>query len=251
MILHIIGKGKSYFLPGTFFYNIRELKKVIRDDSGSGSVLCQYSRNRPADAYPYKISLLKVHRIDLHHAGPLQHYVNYKRTYQKLKVPRCKMAYRMHTSGSVMKVFLIILSILILPFDSILWRIVAGLVAGGLLSGMVLAITGIRSKVSYLLNISVLVKILAWILVLILFTDFSDFPNIMTHDYIPVGVLSLLFFQDILIDPLIRLFTRKGKQVIPILPQPEPLKKWYLKGYQPYLEIPVWSTIFPLMKWLF
>jgi hypothetical protein len=251
LILYIKGKGKSFFLPGAFFYNIDEIRQVIKDDSGSGTVPCQYCKNKPADAYPYKVSLLKIHDINLHFVGMLQHKATYRRSYQKLKIPRCKKAYRMHTAGSVIKVMLIITAIFIIPFDSILWRIIAGMLAGGLLAGILLAITGIRSKVSYLLNINLLVKLFSWILIFVLFTDFSGFPNIVTSDYIMVGIMLMLFFQDILIDPFIRLFSRKGKQIMPLLPQPESLKKWYRKGYQPYLEIPVWSTIFPLLKWIF
>ena len=251
MILYIKGKGKSYFIPGAFFYNIDEIKQVIKDDSGSGSVPCQYCKNKPADAYPYKLSLLKVYDINLHFIGVLQHRATYKRSYQKLKIPRCKKAFRMHTAVSVIKIVLILAAILLVPFDSILWRIISGMLAGSLLAAALLFITGIRSKVSYLLNINLLIKILSWILIFVLFTDFSGFPNIITSDYIMVGIMLMLFFQDILIDPFVRLFTRKGKQLMPLLPQPESLKSWYLKGYQPYLEIPVWSTIFPLLKWLF
>ena len=251
MILYIKGKGKSFFLPGAFFYNIDEIKQVIKDDSGSGSVPCQYCKNKPADAYPYKLSLLKVHDINLHFAGVLQHRASYKRSYQKLQVPRCKKAYKIHTAVSLIKLLLIITAILVVPFDSILWRIISGVFAGSLLSGILLAITGIRSKVSYLLNVNILVKILSWCLIFILFTDFSGFPNIITSDYIIMGTMLMLFFQDMLIDPIVGLFTGKGKRLMPLLTQPESLNRWYLKGYQPYLEIPVWSTIFPLLKWLF
>ena len=73
LILYIKGKGRSFFVPGQFFYNFNELKQVIKNDSGSGTVPCQYSRNRVADAYPYKVSLLKVHNIQLQFGGILQH----------------------------------------------------------------------------------------------------------------------------------------------------------------------------------
>ncbi len=251
MIMYSKEKGGRFFLPGVFFYNIDEIKQVIKDDSGSGSVPCQYCKNKPANAYPYKLSLLKVHDINLHFAGALQHRATYKRSYQKLKIPRCKQAYRIHTAVSLIKVLLIITAILFVPFESLPWRIISGMLAGGLLAGILLAITGIRSKVSYLLNINVLVKIVSWILIFVFFADFSGFPNIRSSDYIMVGIMLMLFFQDMLIDPLIKLFTSKGKQLMPLLPQPESLNKWYLKGYQPYLEIPVWSTVFPLIKWLF
>ncbi len=251
IVLYIKGKGRSYFRLGSFFYNINEIRQLIKNESGSGSLPCAYSRNRPADAYPYKLSLLKVHDINLHFAGALQHNVTYKRSYQKIKIPRSKKAYRMHTTGSIIKVLGIIAGVIFAPFDSLLWRILTGVVAGGFLSGLVLGVSGIRSKVSYLLNVNLLVKILAWMLVILLFTDFSSFPNLVTSDYILVGLVSMLFFQDILLDPLVRLFTRKGKQQMPILTQPEQLQTLYMKGYQPYLEIPVWSTVFPILKWLF
>jgi hypothetical protein len=110
---------------------------------------------------------------------------------------------------------------------------------------------GVRSKVSYLLNRVVLVKILVWILLAVAFTDFSEFPNLITHEYFLVIVILMLFFQDMVIDPLVKLFTPKKKFLQPLLPQPESLNSLFKKGYQSYLEVPVWTTIFPLLKWLF
>ena len=112
-------------------------------------------------------------------------------------------------------------------------------------------IMGVRSKVSYLLNRVVLAKILVWIVLTVLFTDFTGFPNLITHEYFLVIVLFMLFFQDMVIDPIVKLVARKGRHLLPLLPQPEMLSSLYRKGYQPYLEIPVWATIFPLIKWLF
>jgi hypothetical protein len=249
LILYIKGKGRNFFQPGPFFYNISELKQIIKDDSGSGSSPCQYCKNRLADGYPYKISLLKVHDIHLQFGGVMQHRASYKRSYEKLQIPRSKKAYRMHITASVAKVILLIAALAFVPFESYIWRTITGLFAGGIFAGIVLAIAGVRSKVSYLLNINMLVKILVWIFVLVLFSDFSGFPNILSGDYIVGGIMLMLFFQDMLIDPFVKLFSRKGKSLMPLITQPEDLNSLYINGYQPYLDIPVWSTIFPLIKW--
>ena len=251
LILYIKDKGRSFFVPGQFFYNFNELKQVIKNDSGSGTVPCQYSRNRVADAYPYKVSLLKVHNIQLQFGGVLQHRAAYQRSYQKLEIPRCRKAYHMHILASVIKILGILSALFFLPFDSAVWRLMTGMIAAGILSGICYRIAGIRSKVSYLLNTNLLIKIISWIVMIILFTDFSDFPNLRTGDYIMVGILLLLLLQDMVTDPFVQIIARKGRQLLPLLPQPELLRDWYKKGYQPYLEIPVWSTIFPLLKWLF
>lgn len=251
LVLYIRGKGRNFFIPGPFYYNIHDLRQVIRDESGKGAVPCQYSRNRPADAYPYKLSLLKVHDIKLQFQGVLQHRASYKRTYQKLEVPRCKLAQHVHTGASLIKVLSILSAMVLLPFDSLMWRLIAGMIGGGILAALACLVTGIRSKVSYLLNRIVLARILAWVVLTVLFTDFTGFPNLSTSEYFLVVVMFMLFFQDLVIDPMVKLVTRKGKHILPLLPQPPLLKNWYLKGYQPYLEIPVWSTIFPIVKWLF
>ena len=251
LVLYIKAKGREFFRLGSFFYNVNEIRQVIKEDSGTGVAACAYSKNSPADSFPYKISLLKVHGIDLHFTGVLQHRATYRRIYKKLQIPRSKKAYRMHTSASIIKSLVLLAALFLVPFDSILWRFIVGVAMGGVLAGLVLSISGIRSKISYLLNISLLAKILAWLALITAFSDFSNFPNIMTHDYIVVGILLMLFFQDMLVDPLVRLFTRKGKSGMPLIHQPESMQQLYLKGYQPYLEIPVWSTVFPLVKWLF
>jgi len=251
LILYIKGKGRSFFVPGPFFYNIQDLRQLMQEESGSGTEPCQYTRKKFADAYPYKLSLLKVHDIHLQFKGVLQHRAFYKRSYRKLQIPRCKRAQQVHSLASIVKVMSILSALVLLPVDSLIWKLLAGMIVGGMLAMLIHLIMGVRSKVSYLLNRVVLAKILVWIVLTVLFTDFTGFPNLITHEYFLVIVLFMLFFQDMVIDPIVKLVARKGRHLLPLLPQPEMLSSLYRKGYQPYLEIPVWATIFPLIKWLF
>jgi hypothetical protein len=79
----------------------------------------------------------------------------------------------------------------------------------------------------------------------------NEFPDIQPTDYLIVGVISVLFFQDIFIDLVTKILFRKRNLDKPVIKQPVEIQKLVNQGYQGYLEIPVWSTIFPLIKWVF
>jgi len=168
LALFIIGKGKSFFKLGPFFYNYKDLKALFYEEMGKGTENCAYCPRKKANSYPYKLSMLKVHDIQLNFFGTLWHDARYKRTYKKLNIPRSKKAFRIHLANSVIKIFLILTAMVILPFDSWLWRFIGGMIAGGMLSSILLVLTGTRSKVSYLLTWNMILKISLLFLVLAL-----------------------------------------------------------------------------------
>ena len=74
--------------------------------------------------------------------------------------------------------------------------------------------------------------------------------DIHTSEYIlPAFAISVLFI-DLLIDPLTKTpylsFLNK-----PVFRQPEKVRKLVDNGYQNFLDIPVWSTVYPLLRWIF
>ncbi len=250
LALYILGRRKEYFRLGTFFYSFKDLKRLFVEESGKGTENCSYCNNLKADSYPYKIGMLKVHDIQLKFIGAFTHDARYKRSYIKTSIPRCKKAFRIHTTNSLVKLFIILIFLIFLPIESYLWRFILGLIFGGMLSSLVLIASKTRSKVSYLLNISMLAKIFTWLLLISALSDFHSFPNIRPTEFTVVGFTLMLFLQDLLIDPLLKLFISKKDISKPLIKQPKQLERLFNNGYQNYLEIPVWSTIFPLIKFL-
>jgi ABC-type uncharacterized transport system permease subunit len=141
--------------------------------------------------------------------------------------------------------------LILLPVHSLIIRFIAGMVAGGSIATIVLLLTNTRSKVSYLLTRLMVTRIICWLLVIILITDMKDFPDIRSIDYTAAIVVIWLFLQEIFIEPISRIFFRKSVLNKPLFKQPLLINRLIEQGYQNCLEIPVWSTIFPIIKWIF
>jgi curved DNA-binding protein CbpA len=248
--IHILSRRKTYFKLGSFFYTFKDIKSAFIEEMGKGTDNCSYCINQKADSYPYKIDLLKVHDIKLNLKGMLWHEAHYNRTYKKLSLPRSKKAFRIHTSTTLIKALSILLALIFLPFTSLMWRFVGGIAAGGLLTALVLFFSRTRSKVSYLYTGSFFIRLGLWLLILIMLCRWNNFPDIQPTDYLVAGVVSLLFFQDVFIDLIGKVLFRKSNLDKPIIKQPFEIQTLINQGYQDYLEIPVWSTIYPLIKWI-
>jgi len=195
--------------------------------------------------------MLKVLDIQLNFFGYLWYDARYKRTYTKLSIPRSRKAFRVHLASSFIKIFSILSALVFLPFESLLWRIAGGMIAGSIISFIILLITRTRSKVSYLLNWNILIKIFLLLLVLVILSDWHAFPNIRPTEYLGAGFILMLFFQDIFMDLIIKIFLRKRNLIRPFFKQPSNIQQMVNQGYQNYLDIPVWSTFFPFIKWIF
>jgi hypothetical protein len=251
LVFHIIGTRKTFFFPGPFFYNFHDIKNVFYEEMGKKTDDCGYCNNHKADSYPYKMGMLKVHDVQLNLVGALWHEARYKRTYKQISVPRCKKAFRVHIAISLIKASSIILALFLLPFNSILWRFVGGIIAGGIIAAVILLLSHTRSKVSYLYTWDSIIRIVLWLLLLVMLCNWYSFPDIRPSEYFVVGVIFMLFFQDIFVDLISRILFRKAKLGKPIIKQPAEIQKLVNQGYQNFLEIPIWSTIFPLIKWVF
>jgi curved DNA-binding protein CbpA len=251
MVFYIIGKRKSFFRLGSFFYTLHDLKDVFVEQLGKGTDNCGYCQDHKADSYPYKMGLMKVHGVQLNFVGALWHEARYNRTYKKLSVPRSRKAFLIHLTISLVKALSIIFALIFLPFESLLWRFVGGIIAGGIVTAIILIISRTRSKVSYLYTWNLLIRLGLWFLILVLFCRWNEFPDIQPTEYLVVGVIFMLFFQDVFVDLITKILFRKVNLDKPLIKQPSEIQKLVNQGYQNYLEIPIWSTIFPLIKWVF
>jgi curved DNA-binding protein CbpA len=251
LVLHVIGQRKTYLKLGPFFYTFNDLKNAFIEEMGAGTDNCSYCKDHKADSYPYKMGLLKVHGDQLNLVGAVWHEARYHRTYKKLSVPRSKKAFRVHMAITMIKAFSIILALIFLPFESLLWRFTGGIIAGALLAALILILSQTHSKVSYLYTWNFIIRTGLWLLVLVMLCQWNEFPDIKPTEFLVVGVIFMLFFQDVFVDLITKIIFRKRNLNKPINKQPIEIQNLVNEGYQNYLEIPIWSTIFPLIKWVF
>ena len=78
-------------------------------------------------------------------------------------IPRSARAHFFHRISTLIKLGTLTGFILFFPVDSVVWRFFGGLVAGGLLSSLTLALARVRSKVSYLMTPGLILKSGIWI----------------------------------------------------------------------------------------
>jgi len=249
-LVYIYSNRKHFFKKQAFYYkNPREFWKGIQYVSKRNDQDCYYCKGYAADARPYKHSMLKVSDIKLSNSGPLLHNVNYRRKYHELNIPRGKKALIMHRTTSMIKILAIIVSLVILDLDSILWRAVIGGIIGGIVSTILLFVTRTRSNHTWLLTPVILTKLIIILVVLFFLSTFLE-GNVYTSEFLPAFMIILLFLLDILVEPLLSLLLGKNDRR-PLIHQPSPFREYYEKGYRNYLDIPIWTIIYPLFRWLF
>ena len=195
--------------------------------------------------------MLKVRDIQLENHGPFMHSVGYKRKYHEVVIPRSAHAYRVHFILGFVKPAVLIFSLIFFPVPSFVWRLVLGVASACLVSALVLLITLTRSKTSYLLNPFLIVKLSIWLVVIISQTTWYPGMVFYTTPMLGFFIALLLFFLDMVLDLIFRIFPFYPKIYLPLTKQPPVVIKLFRNGYQNYLDIPVWSTLYPFFRWLF
>ena len=204
-----------------------------------------------ADGKAYKIELLKTVDIKVQSYGALDHSARYRNKVKRVVVPRSARAMFYHRLASLLKVLSILGFLVFFPLDSILWRFIAGLFFGGICSTIFLKVAGVRSKVSYLLTPGLIVKVFVWLLSLSLISSLGPGFYIQISGYVYLLVAGLLFFLDMVFDLVLGFLPFYRKMFRPLVKQGTILDALYRDGYQNYQELPVYSVIYPLVRWLF
>ena len=248
-MMYIFQKRKSYFKIDSFYYTIADIKKIFSEKRPSNQT-CYYSVNQSANSLSYNLVLLKVKDIKLKYGGPMKHHVNYKNVYEEIKIPRSLKAFRIHTINTIIKILSVVLCLLVLKFDSILWRIIVGIFVGGIITQIILLLFKTRSNTSYLVSPILLIKLITWIWIIYLVSDVQiQSGNIITQPSILIAIIGILFLDAFLEQFLKILF---GKRIIkPIIKQHMKITEKFENGYQVYNEIPIWTVVFPIYKWIF
>lgn len=246
---YIHDNRKNYLMPGKFYYSPGRIKDLYTQVHPAEQP-CFYCPPKPADSVPYKLELLKLKDLKIRSGGFRQHNVQYVNQNASVLIPRSRKAFVLHTVSTLIKVMTLLYCLLFFPVSSIVWRFIAGIAAGTVISILLLTVTRTRSNFSYLLSMGLIIRIFLWVFSIVLVSDFSLVPlNIWTSDSIQFVITSIIIFDCLVMQFLDSVFGKFASR--PFFRQfPEVTEKMG-SGYRVYNDIPVISVIYPLYKWLF
>ena len=236
LILFVVNHWKAYLHFDSYYYNLNDIKKLIRNGKKITDNDCYYCKGQKAISFSYQIIFFKVKNVQLRSVGGLYgRSAGINRVFKTVKIPRSRKAFVIHSFCSLIKLIAISACIILIrkePYSY--FSLPAGIVSGSFFSCLFAFIFSTKSKVTYLLSPGMIIKILIW-LICIYF----------------LGELSILFlFFDPLVEVIIRHISR-DRMFFPILKQAPKIETLLKNRYQLYLEMPVWSVINPFFRWLF
>lgn len=253
LLMQMLNNRKTWFRQGKFKWKLRDFRKLFDFSpiTSNPTADCYYCRGKKADGKSHNITFHKIRDVKIQNQGVYQHYVKYNSKFKDVVVPRSAKARKVHAAHNFITIITLVLSMVFVPYPDMIWRFCFGLFSGILLSCLLMLLTGTRSKVSYLLNYFLLIKISLWMLIIISQTTLYPGFILKSTDFTGFFVVVLFFFGDMILDLILKLFPFYHKIYLPLLPQGPVIDGLYRQGYQSYLDIPVWSTIYPLYTWFF
>lgn len=252
LLWHIWGRRRTWFRLGKLNTTWDKLRKGIRmpEEKVSGDACC-FSNKRKASGTAYTIELIKIMDIKVASFGALNHEAKFKKKIKKVVLPRSLKAQFWHRVSTCVKLGTILGFAFFFPVSSIIWRIITGIIAGGFLSAILLKIAGVRSKTSYLVTPALIVKGIVWLLSLLGISYFGPGFDIHLSGYIYLVLAGLLLLLDMLYDLFFGLLPFYKEMRKPVVKQGRVLSSLYEDGFQNYQELPVYSVLYPLMRWIF
>lgn len=252
LLVYIYQKRKLWFRLGQLNTSPEEMLNFFRLVPGKPSKdRCCYCRSTMADGKAYRIELLKTVDIEIRSYGALNHSARYKNRVKRVVVPRSARAVYYHRLASLTKLLSILAFLFFFPVESILWRFIAGLLFGGIISSLFLKLGRVRSKVSYLLTPGLIVKVVIWMVSLSLISSLGPGFDIQISSIVYLVVAGLLFLLDMIFDLAVGFLPFYRLMFKPVFKQGTILDSLYNDEYQNYQELPVYSIIYPLVRWLF
>ena len=252
LMVYIYQQRTTWFRLGTLKTSWRDLLGTMKLQPGHPSNdRCCYCNKTMADGKSYKVELLKTVDIKISSLGALSHAARYKNKIKRVVIPRSARAHHFHKLSSLVKIISIGTCLVVFPVESFMWRFLAGMLIGGILSRFLLGVADVRPKVSYLFTPGLLIKALIWILAIYKISNFGPGFNIQTTGNVYIVVAGLLFFLDMLFDLVLGFFPFYHKLFRPVVRQGKILESLYKEGYQNNMELPVYSVLFPIFRWLF
>lgn len=250
LLFDLFLKRKGYFKLGKFYYSFHKLLQFYYNHNDFATEKCFYCKGLLADSYSYKINFIKIKDIRLQNQGPLQHYAGYDRKEISVSMPRSRKAFIIHSITSCIKLFCITGALIFMPVDSYVWRFISGAFLGWVFSSCVLLVTRTKSKTGYFFSFGYIIKIIIWLTVLYLFTNIDiQTMTISSSDYSKF-ILFMMIFGDAFLEQLLK--APKNLNLFkPISKHYKNIRSYFEGHYLLYLEIPLWTTIYPLVRWIF
>jgi len=245
LLIYIYQKRKHWFRLGRLNITMKDVVRFFTLVPGKPTGdRCFYCK-------PYKIELLKTMDIKVQTFGALDHSVRYKNKVTRVVIPRSTRATYFHRWSSLVKCVVIVAFLVFFPVKSILWRFLAGLFSAWIVSVSMLKLAKVKSKGGYLLTPVLILKILVWLVCLGLISELGPGFDIQLSGYVYLVVGGLLFFLDMVFDLLFGFLPFYPKMFRPVIRQGAVLETLYKEGFQNNQELPFYSVLFPLFRWLF
>jgi hypothetical protein len=235
LIVFVINHWKGYLKIDAFYYHLSDIRKFWKDTSRKTQQECYYCPGQKAMVFPYKIQIFRIHSIQLQTFGSLdRRKAGSNREIKTVLIPRSRRAFIVHALVSMIKISVLISSMIFItrnPYARLSLPI--GIVLGGAAAWIFLLLSGTRSKVSYLVSYGMMIKFSVWFLLIWFF-----------HGY-----AFIFLFLDPMLEALLRLISA-DRLFIPLIKQYPALNNLFRNHYQLYMELPVFSVISPLFRWL-
>lgn len=252
LLIYIYQKRLTWFRLGKFKTGWKQIAAYIKLGREMPSKdRCCYCDHGMAGGKAHRVELILTVDSEIRTHGVMNHQVKFKTRSRRIVIPRSARAHFFHRITSLIKWLTILGFILFFPVDSIIWRIIAGIVAAGFLATLVLSLAKVRSKVNYLLTPELIIKCVIWIAAIAAISSFGPGFNVQTSGYIYALIAGLLFLLDMLFDLVMGLFPFYNWMFRPVVKQGKVMDELYREGYQNYQVVPVYSVVFPLFRWLF
>jgi curved DNA-binding protein CbpA len=251
LLIHIFRSRKTWFRQGKFRYTFSDFMKFydFKPLTGNPSTDCFYCSGRMADSRAHKLTFHKIRDIKISNEGVYQHYVGYKRKFKDVIIPRSVKARKVHFAQSVIKVVCLLGSLFFVPFPDFIWRFTFGIFTGLILSTLLVLVTRTRSKTDYLLNYYLILKVTIWMTVIISQTTLHRGFILECTEFTALYLVLLAFFGDMVLDLILRAFPFYNRIYQPVMSQGPLINGLFRDGYQNFLDIPLWSTVYPLFMW--
>jgi hypothetical protein len=240
---------KNYFMPGEFYYSPQRIKQLFTEKHPAEQN-CYYCPNKPANSRSYRLDLLRLKEIKLHSGGFRQHNVNYLNKNISILIPRSHKAFIIHSLCILIKILSVLGCIFFLDISSIVWSVMAGIIAGGILSRLLLTVTGTKSNVTYLISYGMVFRAMIWLLGIALASRFYTKPfDIITTESMYFVLTAIIIFDSFLMQIISMVLGKYSSK--PIAVQYPETSARFNEGFVAYNDIPVLSVLYPLFKWIF
>ncbi|MCK4922692.1 MAG: hypothetical protein KAS71_16680, partial [Bacteroidales bacterium] len=155
---------------------------------------------------------------------------------------------RLHFILSFVKPLVFIAGLFSLPVESFPWKFVMSYCLALGLGKLVLILCSTKGNAEFLLTPFMILKLSVWMMVMVSQTTIYPGLVLLSTDRLFAFIIILLLFLDMILDLIFRIFSFYRKLHFPLLKQPIIVQNLFGEGYQNYLDIPIWSTLYPFIR---